>query len=197
MRMILMAALATLFMASPVAAQGIVTTDPAQVDTIRQKADAAAAAAALRPCRLRALAASYTRPMVTVSVLLTLHLPGVQSLKDKRAIVRSLVARLRSRLDLTAAEVGAQDLLQRAEVGFAVVSEDGHTARRLADEQLAVRGQSHDRRQDRIAGRFENVGLTVANDGHFAIRRAEIDADDRIVHFATLTCANRNTAPSR
>ena len=72
--------------------------------------------------------------MTTVSVLLTLHLPGVQSLKEKRAVVRSLVARLRSRLDVSAAEVGSQDLLQRAEVGFAIVSEEMATARRLADE---------------------------------------------------------------
>lgn len=72
--------------------------------------------------------------MCTVSVLLTLSLSGVHSLKEKRAVVRSLVARLRSRLDLTAAEVGAQDLPQRAEVGFAVVSEDPFTARHLADE---------------------------------------------------------------
>ena len=72
--------------------------------------------------------------MVTVSVLLTLYLPGVRSLKEKRAVVRSLVARLRSRLELSAAEVGAQDQLQRALVGFAVVSGDLATARRLADE---------------------------------------------------------------
>ena len=72
--------------------------------------------------------------MTTVSVLLTIHLPGVHSLKEKRAVVRSLVARLRSRLDLTTAEVGAQNLLQRAEVGFAVVSEETATARRLAEE---------------------------------------------------------------
>ena len=72
--------------------------------------------------------------MGTVSVLLVLHLPGVRSLKEKRAVVRSLVARMRSRLALSAAEVGAQDLLQRAEVGFAVVSGDLGTARRVADE---------------------------------------------------------------
>ena len=72
--------------------------------------------------------------MVTVSVLLTLHIPGAQSLKEKRAVVRSLVARLRSRLDLSAAEVGAQDELQRALIGFAVVSGDFATARRLAEE---------------------------------------------------------------
>ena len=72
--------------------------------------------------------------MVTISVLLTLHIPGVQSLKEKRAIVRSLVERLRSRKQLSAAEVGLQDRLQAAEVGFAVVSGYASTARRLADE---------------------------------------------------------------
>jgi uncharacterized protein len=74
--------------------------------------------------------------MTTVSVLLTLHLPGVRSLKEKRAVVRSLVARLRARLDLTAAEVGSQDTLQRAEIGFAVVSEDFSKAHQLADEAM-------------------------------------------------------------
>ena len=72
--------------------------------------------------------------MATISVLLALHLPGVRSLKEKRAIVRSLVARLRGRLGLSAAEAGAQDRPQRALVGFAVVSGDLATARALADE---------------------------------------------------------------
>ena len=72
--------------------------------------------------------------MVTISVLLTLYLPGVRSLKEKRAVVRSLTARLRGRLELSAAEVGAQDQPQRAQVGFAVVSGDLATARGLADE---------------------------------------------------------------
>lgn len=72
--------------------------------------------------------------MVTISVLLTLHIPGAQSLKEKRAVVRSLVERLRSRKQLSASEVGLQDRLQAAEVGFAVVSGDAPTARRLADE---------------------------------------------------------------
>ncbi|MDA1062636.1 MAG: DUF503 domain-containing protein [Chloroflexi bacterium] len=67
-------------------------------------------------------------------MVLRLYLPGVQGLKEKRAVVRSLVERLRSRLDVAAAEVGAQDQLQRADVGFAVVSGDVATARRLAEE---------------------------------------------------------------
>ncbi len=72
--------------------------------------------------------------MATISVLLTLHLPAAQSLKDKRAIVRSLVERLRSRRQLSAAEVGLQDRVQQAQIGFAVVSGDLATARRVATE---------------------------------------------------------------
>jgi uncharacterized protein YlxP (DUF503 family) len=93
--------------------------------------------------------------MTTFSVLLTLHLPGVQSLKEKRAVVRSLVARLRSRLDLTAAEVGSQDMLQRAEIGFAVVSEDYSTAKRLADEAMRFADSE-------VLGKAEVVSREVA-----------------------------------
>ena len=95
--------------------------------------------------------------MVTVSVLLTLHLPGVQSLKEKRAVVRSLVERLRSRRRLAAAEVGAQDQLQRAQVGFAVVSGDLATARqqaeearRFVDEELLGRAEVVDTETDEV-----------------------------------------------
>ncbi|MBM3139740.1 MAG: DUF503 domain-containing protein [Chloroflexi bacterium] len=72
--------------------------------------------------------------MTTVSVLLTLHIAGAQSLKEKRAVVRSIVERLRARLHVSAAEVGLNDRPQAALVGFAVVSGDRATARRLADE---------------------------------------------------------------
>jgi uncharacterized protein YlxP (DUF503 family) len=72
--------------------------------------------------------------MVVVAVRLTLRLEGVRSLKEKRAIVRSLVERLRTRRHLSAAEVGAQDRLQRAEVGLAVVSGEHASARGLVDE---------------------------------------------------------------
>ena len=92
--------------------------------------------------------------MVTVSVLLVLHLPGVQSLKEKRAVVRSLVARLRQRLEVSAAEVGAQDLLQRAEVGFAVVSGDLGTARQVADEAQRFADQE-------LLGRAEVIDVRV------------------------------------
>lgn len=72
--------------------------------------------------------------MVTVSVLVTISIPAAQSLKDKRQVVRSLVERLRVRRQVSAAEVGSQDRMQAAQIGFAVVSGDFATARRLADE---------------------------------------------------------------
>jgi uncharacterized protein len=72
--------------------------------------------------------------MTTVSVLLTLRIEGAQTLKEKRAVVKSLVERLRVRLAVSAAEVGLLERPQAARVGFAVVSGDHATARRLADE---------------------------------------------------------------
>jgi uncharacterized protein YlxP (DUF503 family) len=72
--------------------------------------------------------------MVTISVLVTISMPAAQSLKDKRQVVRSLVERLRVRRQLSAAEVGSQDRVREARVGFAVVSGDFATAHRLADE---------------------------------------------------------------
>lgn len=72
--------------------------------------------------------------MVTVSVLVTIAIPEARSLKDKRQVIRSLVERLRVRRQLSAAEVGYQDEVRRAQVGFAVVSEGFAEARRVADD---------------------------------------------------------------
>ena len=53
-------------------------------------------------------------------------------------------------------------------------------AGRLADQQAAVFGQADERRQDRIAVLREDVRLAVADDGHFAVGRAQVDADDDV-----------------
>ncbi len=55
---------------------------------------------------------------------LTFHIPSARSLKDKRRIVLKLRDRVRSRFDVSIAEVGAQDLHQRAVFGVCVVSAD-------------------------------------------------------------------------
>jgi uncharacterized protein YlxP (DUF503 family) len=55
---------------------------------------------------------------------LTFHIPHARSLKDKRGVVRKFRDRVRARFDVSIAEVGAQDLHQRAVFGVCVVSGD-------------------------------------------------------------------------
>jgi uncharacterized protein YlxP (DUF503 family) len=62
--------------------------------------------------------------MVVAYGLFDLHLPGVRSLKEKRMIVRSLKARIRNDFEVSSAEVGDNDLLQRAQLGVAAVGPD-------------------------------------------------------------------------
>lgn len=51
-------------------------------------------------------------------------LGDVRSLKQKRSVIRPLVAELTRRFSVSAAETGSQDLHRRAEVGVALVSAD-------------------------------------------------------------------------
>ena len=53
-----------------------------------------------------------------------LLLGDARSLKEKRSIVRPIVAELRRRFDVAAAEAGHLDLHRRALVGVAVVAAD-------------------------------------------------------------------------
>lgn len=51
-------------------------------------------------------------------------LPQGSSLKGKRQIIKSLIARVKSKFNVSISEVGAQDLWQRARVGICVVGAD-------------------------------------------------------------------------
>ena len=62
--------------------------------------------------------------MVLAYAVFDLHLPGCRGLKEKRMIVRSLKSRLRNEFEVSAAETGSQDLLERAELAVAVVGPD-------------------------------------------------------------------------
>jgi uncharacterized protein len=61
-----------------------------------------------------------------------IQLYDAHSLKEKRSVVRSLKDRLRTRLNVSVAETGAQDLWQRAEITVCAVAAD----RRQADSIL-------------------------------------------------------------
>lgn len=62
--------------------------------------------------------------MVIAYAVFDLHLPGCRGLKEKRMIVKSLKSRIRGDFQVSAAEVGDQDLLQRARLGVAAVGPD-------------------------------------------------------------------------
>ena len=65
--------------------------------------------------------------MFVGSLSLDLLLGDVHSLKEKRSVVRPIVAELRRSFTVSAAETGHLDLHRRAEVGVGVVAADpGH-----------------------------------------------------------------------
>jgi uncharacterized protein YlxP (DUF503 family) len=62
---------------------------------------------------------------VFVGVLtLDLVFGDVQSLKEKRSLVRPVIAELKKRFEVAAAETGHLELHRRAEIGVAVVAPD-------------------------------------------------------------------------
>ena len=62
--------------------------------------------------------------MVVGVLVCDLRLGDVHSLKAKRGVVRPIVAELRRRFEVAAAETGAQDLHRRAEVSVGLVTGD-------------------------------------------------------------------------
>jgi uncharacterized protein len=62
-----------------------------------------------------------------------LQIYEAHSLKDKRAVVKSLKDRLRAKLNVSVAETGQQDLWQRAELTVSVVATDGRQASSILD----------------------------------------------------------------
>lgn len=72
--------------------------------------------------------------MHVLAVVYDLYIPGCQSLKERRSVLRPVVSGLANRFGVSVAETGHTDLWQRAEVGVAVVSGQPSQCRTLADE---------------------------------------------------------------
>ena len=81
----------------------------------------------------------------------SMHLPGVASLKDKRHILKSVIGRLQSRFNVSVAEVEHQDSHTSAVLGLAVVSNE----RAFIDQQL------------------DAILTFVRNDGRFYVGQVE------------------------
>jgi len=62
--------------------------------------------------------------MVVGLGIITFRLHDCRSLKSKRTIIKSIIARLRNNFNASVAEVGSNDIYDEAIVGFAVVGND-------------------------------------------------------------------------
>jgi len=60
--------------------------------------------------------------MVIATARVVLHIPASRSLKDKRQVVRSLLAQVQRQFSVTAAETEQQDRWQVAVLGIAAIS---------------------------------------------------------------------------
>ncbi len=91
---------------------------------------------------------------------LTFHIPHARSLKDKRRVVQKFRDRVRSRFDVSIAEVSDQDLHQRAVFGVAVVSGD-HA---VCDSVLADVARSAELAEDALLTDRATEIITVGDD---------------------------------
>ncbi len=82
--------------------------------------------------------------MVVGIAIITLRLHDCRSLKGKRKVVKSMISRLRNTFNISAAEVGSNDIYQKAEIGFSLVGNDSS----LINSKI-----------DKIFNMAENLGL--------------------------------------
>jgi uncharacterized protein YlxP (DUF503 family) len=79
----------------------------------------------------------YAEPEMIIAVM-TIHLyaPWVHSLKEKRMEVKSLLARVRSQFNVSAAEVSDQDIQQSITIGIAAIAANGAQADSILDNVI-------------------------------------------------------------
>ena len=75
--------------------------------------------------------------MIVGACRIELRLPENQSLKGKRQVVKSLIARVQRQFGVAIAEVEAQDRWQLAVLGVSCVSSSGQHARSVLDNVVA------------------------------------------------------------
>ncbi len=64
--------------------------------------------------------------MIIAAAMITLLIPENDSLKGKRRVIKSVIERVRHKFDAAVAEVGDNDLWQKARIGVALVGNDSH-----------------------------------------------------------------------
>ena len=86
--------------------------------------------------------------MIVSMIQLIFEIPDVESIKDKRKIIRSVKDKLQRRFHMSAAEVDLQDSLSFAQIGAALVSNSRtfgesvmHKAFEMIERDIPVRIQ--------------------------------------------------------
>lgn len=74
--------------------------------------------------------------MIIAAAQVTIHVPWVHSLKEKRMEVKSLCAKIRSKFNVSIAEVDLNDVHQQIGLGFASVVNDSKVADSIIDNVL-------------------------------------------------------------
>ena len=72
----------------------------------------------------------FTQHIAVLNV--AIHIPQAQSLKDKRMVLRSLKERIKSRFNVSVAELSGQDKWQIATLGVVMIANDN----RLLDSAM-------------------------------------------------------------
>jgi uncharacterized protein YlxP (DUF503 family) len=62
--------------------------------------------------------------MVVGIGIITLRLHECRSLKGKRKIVKSIISQMRNKFNASVAEVGSNDIYQRAQIGYSLIGND-------------------------------------------------------------------------
>lgn len=71
--------------------------------------------------------------MIVAAAEVRLYAPWVQSLKEKRMVVKSLLSKVQNRFNVSAAEIGEQDVHQTIVLGIAAVAGDTAQADSIID----------------------------------------------------------------
>ncbi|MBT3311692.1 MAG: DUF503 domain-containing protein [Desulfobacterales bacterium] len=87
--------------------------------------------------------------MVIGTGIIILRIHDCRSLKGKRKVVKSIINRMRNSFNVSVAEVGANEIYQRAEIGFSLVGND----RQVINSKI-----------DKIFNMVEKIGLAEVID---------------------------------
>ncbi len=75
--------------------------------------------------------------MIIGTVIISIHVPWVHSLKEKRRILKSLVEKTRQKFNVSIAEIQAQDHHQEIVLGIACVTNEMALADRIIEQILS------------------------------------------------------------